>query len=65
METNTRKIIARLERDGWIDDKGAKHHKYVHPDKPNLVIIFSRSGTQSTGVAKDIARKAGWTTRPN
>ncbi len=33
VETNTRKIIARLERDGWINKGGSRHDLFVHPDR--------------------------------
>ena len=32
-ETNTRKIVARLKREGWTSAGGAKHDKFVHPDR--------------------------------
>lgn len=33
LETNTKKIIARLEREGWVNAGGKKHTKFRHPDK--------------------------------
>ena len=60
METNTRKIIARLERDGWLKATGGKHDKYTHPGKPGVLIVVPRHREQSLGVARSIAKSAGW-----
>jgi len=42
IETNTRKIIARLEREGWKKVGGGKHDKFEHPDKPGAFITVPR-----------------------
>lgn len=60
IETNTRKIIARLLREGWINTGGGKHEKYEHPKRPEVMIIVPRHREQSPGVARSIARLAGW-----
>jgi predicted RNA binding protein YcfA (HicA-like mRNA interferase family) len=60
IETNTRKIIRRLEGEGWINVGGTKHAKYEHADKPGMTIIVPRHRTQSRGVARGIAKKAEW-----
>jgi predicted RNA binding protein YcfA (HicA-like mRNA interferase family) len=59
-ETNTRKVIARLKREGWIDKGGGRHDKFEHPEKPNITLIIPRHRELSPGVARDIAKKAGW-----
>lgn len=59
-ETNTRKIIARLERDGWQLVGGGKHDKYTHPERPGMAIIVPRHRELSPGVARSIAKAAGW-----
>jgi predicted RNA binding protein YcfA (HicA-like mRNA interferase family) len=59
LETNTRKIVARLERDGWVREAGGKHNKYSHPSKPGLIVV-PRHKEQSRGVARSIAKLAGW-----
>lgn len=59
IETNTRKIVARLERDGWRNVGGSKHDKFEHPDR-DFPIIVPRHRAQSPGVAKAIAKAAGW-----
>ena len=59
-ETNTRKVIARLEREGWNNIGGGRHDKFEKPGKPGLTLIVPRHRELSPGVARDIARKAGW-----
>ncbi|MFZ1101830.1 MAG: type II toxin-antitoxin system HicA family toxin [Hyphomicrobiaceae bacterium] len=60
LETNTRKIVARLLRDGWTKLPGGKHDKYEHSAKPGILIVVPRHRKQSLGVARDIAKLAGW-----
>lgn len=60
VETNTRKIIARLLKDGWFDVGGAKHDKFEHPQRPDVMLVVPRHREQSPGVARSIARLAGW-----
>ena len=59
LETNTRKIVARLEREGWTSVGGAKHDKCRHPNKPGAIIV-PRHTTLSPKVARSIAKAAGW-----
>ena len=59
-ETNTRKIIVRLEREGWRNIGGGRHDKFEHPSRPELLLIVPRHREVSFGVARDIAKKAGW-----
>ena len=58
-ETNTRKIVARLEREGWINSGGGSHDVFKHPSQPGRIIV-PRHREQSIGVARSIARLAGW-----
>jgi predicted RNA binding protein YcfA (HicA-like mRNA interferase family) len=60
IETETRKIIARLRKDGWIAAGGGKHDKFEHPDRPDALMIVPRHKQQSLGVARSIAKLAGW-----
>jgi predicted RNA binding protein YcfA (HicA-like mRNA interferase family) len=60
IERNTRKILQRIERDGWTNVGGGKHDKYAHPARPGVLIIVPRHREQSPGVGKSIARLAGW-----
>jgi predicted RNA binding protein YcfA (HicA-like mRNA interferase family) len=58
-ETNTRKIIRRLKAEGWTDIGGGEHDKFEHPEKAGVIIV-PRHREQSIGVAKKIAKAAGW-----
>lgn len=58
-ETNTRKIVARLKREGWIDVGGTKHAKFKHPDKREPIQV-PRHRTVTPKVARSIAKAAGW-----
>ncbi|AZO03663.1 MULTISPECIES: type II toxin-antitoxin system HicA family toxin [unclassified Mesorhizobium] len=60
IETNTRKIVARLLHEGWLNVGGGKHEKCEHPERPDAMIIVPRHREQSPGVARSIARLAGW-----
>lgn len=59
-ETNTRKIIACLLEDGWINVGGSKHDKFEHAGKPGILIVVPRHREQSPGVARSIVKLAGW-----
>jgi len=56
----TRKIIARLKPEVWINAGGAKHDEFEHPNRPDALLIMPRHKEQSPGVASAIARAAGW-----
>jgi predicted RNA binding protein YcfA (HicA-like mRNA interferase family) len=60
IETNSRKIVARLQREGWTKVGGSKHDKYEHPQRPGVLIVVPRHTKLSFGVARFIAKKAGW-----
>ena len=53
--------MARLERDGWSRLPGGKHDKYQHPGKPGILVVVPRHREVSLGVARSIAKGAGWT----
>lgn len=59
LETNTRKVVARLEREGWINKGGGSHDIYKHPTKAGRIIV-PRHRELSPGVARSIAKIAGW-----
>jgi predicted RNA binding protein YcfA (HicA-like mRNA interferase family) len=59
-ELETRKILARLRKDGWIEVGGGKHDKFEHAERPDVLIIVPRHKQPSPGVARSIARLAGW-----
>lgn len=60
-ETDRKKIIKRLERDGWSNTGGSRHDIFRHPTKAGVVNV-PRHKTISPGVARQIAKATGWTT---
>jgi predicted RNA binding protein YcfA (HicA-like mRNA interferase family) len=60
METNTRKVVRRLKKEKWLEEHGREHDKFIHPERPGVVIIVPRHGELSPGVARAIAKLAGW-----
>jgi predicted RNA binding protein YcfA (HicA-like mRNA interferase family) len=60
IETNRAKIAARLEREGWQLRHGGSHDIYEHPDRRSRRIVVPRHRTLSPGVARGIAKDAGW-----
>jgi len=58
-EINTRKIVARLEAEGWTNVGGGNHDRFIHKGKPELMIPVPRHRELSPGTARSIA-KAGW-----
>ena len=59
-ETNARKVIERLKADGWTNIGGGSHDRFVHKDRPEMMIVVPRHGELSLGVARSIAKAAGW-----
>ena len=61
LETDIRKIKARLEREGWIGREGGNHKVYTHPEKPGRrAVVPQGRGSLPPGTARDIAKAAGW-----
>jgi predicted RNA binding protein YcfA (HicA-like mRNA interferase family) len=60
VETNRRKVVARLEREGWTCTHGAAHDLYAKPGLRGVRITVPRHRTLSPGVARAIAKAAGW-----
>jgi predicted RNA binding protein YcfA (HicA-like mRNA interferase family) len=59
-ETNRAKVVARLEAEGWVNEGGGAHDKFTKTGASYPVIV-PRHRTLSPGVARSIARAAGWT----
>jgi predicted RNA binding protein YcfA (HicA-like mRNA interferase family) len=59
VKTSRAKVVARLEREGWANVGGKNHDKFRHPDRPTPIIV-PRHRTLSPGVARSIAKAAGW-----
>ena len=50
----------RLEREGWyLDQPGQNHDIYKHPHIKGIITL-PRHRVLSMGVARTIAKKAGW-----
>ena len=60
IEIDARAIAKRLAADGWKSEGGAKHEKFAHPGHPGVKIMVPRHRTLSPGVARNIAKAAGW-----
>ena len=60
IETNTRKIVTRLEREGWFNVGGGEHDKFKHSQKPGRMVIVPRHRELKPGTARSIAKQAGW-----
>ncbi len=60
MQTKTEQIRRLLEKDGWyLACHGSGHDIYRHPGIRGIITL-PRHRTVSHGVARSIARKAGW-----
>ena len=58
MLLDRRRIVQRLEAEGWVNEGGAKHDTFHHPDKG--VTRVPRHRTVTPLVARSIAKAAGW-----
>jgi predicted RNA binding protein YcfA (HicA-like mRNA interferase family) len=59
-EANTRKIIARLEAEGWVNIGGGSHDRFVHKERTGVMITVPRHRELSPGTARSIAKTAAW-----
>lgn len=59
-ETSRAKIVSRLEAEGWTNVGGGSHDKFTKPGVAYPIIV-PRHRTLSLGVARSIAKAAGWT----
>jgi hypothetical protein len=64
VETNRAKIVAKLEREGWNSRGGKAHEVFTHPERPGSRVAVPRHRALSPGVARAIAKVAGWTDKP-
>jgi predicted RNA binding protein YcfA (HicA-like mRNA interferase family) len=58
-ETSRREIIARLEREGWVNRGGGNHDIFQHPERKGRVVVPRHREVQ-VGTARSIALAAGW-----
>jgi predicted RNA binding protein YcfA (HicA-like mRNA interferase family) len=59
LETNRNEVIARLRREGWECRHGGDHDVWKHAGKHGRIIV-PRHRELSPGVARSIAKAAGW-----
>jgi predicted RNA binding protein YcfA (HicA-like mRNA interferase family) len=59
-ETNRSKVVARLEAEGWKNEGGGDRDKFTKPGTAYPAMV-PRHRTLSPGVARSIAKAAGWT----
>ena len=57
-ETDRRKIVAHLLKDGWKDIGGGKHDRFVKVGYD--MVVLPRHTTISLPVARSITKIAGW-----
>lgn len=61
METNSRKLIQKLKKDGWVLDRvNGDHHTFKHPDKVELVTVTHPRKDLPVGQVRSVYRIAGW-----
>jgi mRNA interferase HicA len=59
LETSQKRVVSRLLREGWeLARHGGGHDVFRHPVKG--VVTVPRHRTLSPGVARSIAKTAGW-----
>lgn len=58
VETNRAKIVKRLIAEGWQNVGGGAHYKFVKPGRQSIMV--PRHRTVTPGVARTIAKGAGW-----
>jgi predicted RNA binding protein YcfA (HicA-like mRNA interferase family) len=59
VETDRAKIVSRLRREGWVVRHGGSHDIFEHPTRPGRIVV-PRHRTVTPGVARSIAKAAGW-----
>ena len=61
VERNSRKIVRRLQSEGWALVKAeGSHHKFRHPDHAFPIVVPHPKKDLATGTARAIAKAAGW-----
>ena len=59
-ETNTRKIISRLQAEGWTNVGGGSHDRFINAEGPGVMIPVPRHREITPGTARSIAKAARW-----
>jgi predicted RNA binding protein YcfA (HicA-like mRNA interferase family) len=61
VERNSRKLIAMLERDGWVLDRvSGDHHTFKHPKTQAIITVTHPEKDLPTGLVRRIYKLAGW-----
>jgi predicted RNA binding protein YcfA (HicA-like mRNA interferase family) len=61
LERDSRRIIRRLESEGWqLVKMGGSHHKFKHPSRKHHIVVVHPAKDLPTGTARAIAKAAGW-----
>lgn len=58
VETHQPAVVRRLLGEGWMRAGGGKHDKFVKDGRAPIIVPRHRTLTQ--GVARSIAKAAGW-----
>jgi predicted RNA binding protein YcfA (HicA-like mRNA interferase family) len=62
MLTNSRDIIRRLAREGWIEIRVAgSHHVFKHPKTDRTIVVPHPKKDLGKGLVRAIYKGAGWT----
>jgi predicted RNA binding protein YcfA (HicA-like mRNA interferase family) len=59
VETNRTKTAGRLQREGWTSRSDGGHDVFKHPTKAGRIVL-PRHREVSIGVARVVAKQAGW-----
>ena len=61
MERNSRKLMRKLEKDGWVLDRvKGDHHTFKHAEKADLISLTHPRKDMPIGLVRSIYRIAGW-----
>jgi predicted RNA binding protein YcfA (HicA-like mRNA interferase family) len=61
LERDSRRIIKRLEAEGWALVKtSGSHHKLKHPSRKHHIVVAHPVKDIPAGTARAIAKAAGW-----
>lgn len=61
MERNSRKLIRKLEQDGWYRVAStSKHQQFKHPTKPGRVTVSHPRKDLPIKTVRSIYKQAGW-----
>jgi predicted RNA binding protein YcfA (HicA-like mRNA interferase family) len=61
LERDSKRIMARLKREGWVVQKAeGSHHKLRHPKFKRPIILPHPKKNLPTGTVRQIYKAAGW-----